>query len=324
MKALTQIRYGSADLLALSDVKRPVPGADEVLVRVVAAGVNMADWHMMAGKPTIMRLFGVGFRGPKQRIRGSDVAGVVEQVGSAVTEFVLGDEVFGSAEGTFAEFALTTEKRLLLKSANVSFEQAGAATMVGYTALQALRAGGVELEALAGQRILVIGAAGGVGSMTVQLAKHFGATVTGVCSTEKVDFVLSMGAEEVIDYKKSRILGAYETIIDTAGGRTLDVLWKRLAPKGRLVLVGAEGGNAFLGLLGRSLRAAILGPFVRYKTITLMADETPDDLAILRDLLASDAITVPIERTFPLAKAADAIRHLEAGRAMGKIVVTVP
>lgn len=321
MKALTQIRYGSVDLLELSDVEQPVPGADEVLVRVVAAGVNMADWHMMAGKPTIMRLFGVGFRGPKQRIRGSDVAGVVEQVGSAVTEFVLGDEVFGSAEGTFAEFALTTEKRLLLKPANVSFEQAGAATMVGYTALQALRAGGVELEALAGQRILVIGAAGGVGSMTVQLAKHFGAIVTGVCSTEKVNFVLSMGAEDVIDYKKSRLLGAYEAIIDTAGGRTLDVLWKRLVPKGRLVIVGAEGGNAFLGLLGRSLRAAVLGPFVRSKTITLVADETPDDLAILRDLLASGAITVPIERTFPLANAADAIRHLEAGRAMGKVVV---
>lgn len=321
MKALTQIRYGSADLLELSDVERPVPDADEILVRVVAAGVNMADWHMMAGKPTIMRLFGLGFRGPKQRIRGSDVAGVVEQVGSAVTEFAPGDEVFGSARGTFAEFALTTQKHLLLRPANVSFGQAGAAMMVGYTALQALRAGGVELNALAGQRILVIGAAGGVGSMTVQLAKHFGATVTGVCSTEKVDFVLSMGAEDVIDYKKSRLLGAYETIIDTAGGRTLDVLWKRLVPKGRLVIVGAEGGNAFLGLLGRSLRAAVLGPFVRSKTITLVAVETADDLATLRDLLASGAITVSIERTFPLAKAADAIRHLEAGLAQGKVVV---
>lgn len=321
MKAITHNRYGPAEVLELSEVARPVPGADEVLVRVVAAGVNMADWHMMAGKPTIMRLFGLGFRGPKQRIRGSDVAGVVEEVGSAVTEFAAGDEVFGSARGTFAEFATASAKRLTLKPAGVSFELAGAASMVGYTALQALRAGGVELDALAGQRILVIGAAGGVGSMTVQLAKHFGATVTGVCSTAKVDFVLSLGAEDVIDYKKSRLLGAYEAIIDTAGGRSLDVLWNRLVPKGRLVMVGAEGGNRFLGLLGRSLRAAVLGPFVRYKLITLMAVETPDDLGTIRDLLASGAITVPIERTFPLAKAADAIRHLEAGLAQGKVVV---
>ncbi|MEO9015210.1 MAG: NAD(P)-dependent alcohol dehydrogenase, partial [Terrimesophilobacter sp.] len=291
MKAITQSRYGSADVLELRDVERPVPGADEVLIRVKAAGVNMADWHMMSGRPTIMRLFGVGFRGPKQPIRGSDVAGVIEEVGSAVTRFAPGDEVFGSADAAFAEFAVTTEKRLLPKPVNVPFEQAAAVRMVGDTALKALRAGGLKLEALADKRILVIGAAGGVGSMTVQLAKHFGATVTGVCSTEKVDFVLSMGAEDVIDYTKAGLLGAYDAIIDTAGGRSLDVLWKRLVPQGRLVIVGAEGGSAFLGPLGRSLRAAVLGPFVRSKTITLVAVETPEDLAIMRDLLASGAIT---------------------------------
>ncbi len=321
MKAVVQDKYGSADVLELRDVEGPTPSEDEVLVRVKAAGVNMADWHMMAGKPTIMRLFGVGFKRPKQRIRGSDVAGVVEEVGSRVTQFVPGDEVFGSARGAFAEFATARVKRLLPKPEGVSFEQAAAVSMVGYTALQALRAGNVSLDALGGQRILVIGAAGGVGSMTVQLAKHFGATVTGVCSTAKVALVRSLGADDVIDYKKSRLLGSYEAIIDTAGGRTLDVLWKRLVPKGRLVIVGAEGGNAFLGLLGRSLRAAVLGPFVRSKTITLVAVETPDDLAIMRDLLTSGAVTVPIERTFPLSGVADAIRHLEAGRAMGKVVV---
>lgn len=325
MKAVVQDKYGSAGVLELTEIDRPVPKPNEVLVRVKAAGVNMADWHLMAGRPTIMRLFGLGFRAPKQRIRGSDVAGVVEEVGSEVTQFAPGDEVFGSADAAFAEFAVTTEKRLLPKPANVPFEQAAAVRMVGDTALKALRAGvGGELDALAGQRILVIGAAGGVGSMTVQLAKHFGATVTGVCSTAKVDFVLSMGAEDVIDYTKARLTGAYEAIIDTAGGRTLDVLWKRLVPKGRLVIVGAEGGNAFLGLLGRNLRAAVLGPFVRSKTITLVAVETPDDLAIMRDLLASGAVTAPVERTFPLTGVADAIRHLEAGRAMGKVVVTVP
>ncbi len=324
MKAVTQNRYGSADVLELSDVERPAPAPEQVLIRVRAAGVNMADWHMMAGKPTIMRLFGLGFRGPKMRTRGTDVAGVVEQVGSAVTAFAIGDEVFGSADATFAEFALAKATRLLPKPQNVTFEQASASSMVGYTALQALRAGGVESEALAGQSILVIGAAGGVGSMTVQLAKHFGATVTGVCSTGKVDFVLSLGADEVIDYKKSVLFGTYDAIIDTAGGRSLDVLWKQLVPKGRLVIVGAEGGNAFLGLLGRSLRAVVLGPFVSYKTITLMATEKPDDLATIRDLLTSGAITVPIERAFPLAEAANAIRHLEAGMARGKVVVTVP
>ena len=323
MKAVTQSRYGSTDVLELHDIERPVPEAHQVLVRVRAAGVNMADWHMMAGKPTIMRLFGVGFRGPKQKVRGSDVAGLVEQVGSAVTGFAAGDEVFGSASGTFAEFAVASEKRLLPKPPNVTFEQASAVGMVGYTALQALRAGGVAVEELAGQRILVIGAAGGVGSMTVQLAKHFGATVTGVCSTAKVGFVLGLGADEVIDYTQGSLIGIYDAIIDTAGGRGLPELRKLLIPKGRLVMVGAEGGGNILGLLKRSLRAMVYSPFVSQKLITLMATEKPDDLATIRDLLASGAITAPVERTFALDHAADAIRHLEAGRAMGKVVITV-
>lgn len=324
MKAIVQDTYGSADVLKLCEVERPVPGPGEVLVHVRAAGVNMADWHMMAGKPTIMRLFGVGFRAPKQRIRGSDVAGVVEAVGTDVTAFVPGDEVFGSARGAFAEFAMTREKRLLPKPANLSFEQAAAVSMVGYTALQALRAGNVALDALAGQRILVIGAAGGVGSMAVQLAKHFGAEVTGVCSTAKVAFVLSLGADEVIDYTKSSLLGTYDAIIDTAGGRGLRMLRKLLTPKGRLVMVGAEGGGEVLGVLKRNLRAALWGPFVSQKLIGLMALESLDDLATIADLLASGAIRATVERTFPLVDAADAIRHLEAGRATGKVVVTVP
>ena len=324
MKAIVQDRYGSADVLELRDIDRPVPKPDEVLIQVRAAGVNMADWHMMAGQPKFMRLMGVGFRGPKTTTRGTDVAGIVEEVGSAVTGFKVGDEVFGSAQGSFAEFALSTEKRLLAKPLNVTFEHASAVAMVSYTALQALRAGGVALGALAGQRILVIGAAGGVGSMTVLLAKHFGATVTGVCSTAKVDFVLSLGADEVIDYKKSPLLGTFDAIIDTAGGRTLDVLLKRLTRKGRLVMVGAENTGKILGLMKRAMRAVAYSPFASQKLITLMANESPDDLATIRDLLASGAITVPVERTFPLAKAADAVRHLEAGMARGKVVLTVP
>ncbi len=324
MKAIVQDVYGSADVLELREVERPVPGPGEVLVRVRAAGVNMADWHMMAGKPTIMRLFGVGFRGPKQGIRGSDVAGVVEAVGSEVTRFSPGDEVFGSARGAFAEFATARQKRLLPKPANVSFEQAATVSMTGYTALQALRAGGVSLDALAGQRILVIGAAGGVGSMTVLLAKHFGAAVTGVCSTAKVDFVLALGADEVIDYKREKLLGTYDVIVDTAGNRSLKELRRLLSQKGRLVIVGAEGGGLVLGALKRNLRAAAIGPFVGQKLIGLMATESPDDLATIADLLASGAISAPVERTFPLAEAPDAIRHLAAGRARGKVVVTVP
>lgn len=321
MKAVVQDKYGSADVLELRDVERPTPSEDEVLVRVKAAGVNMADWHLMAGKPTIMRLFGVGFRAPKQPIRGSDVAGVVEGVGSEVTQFVPGDEVFGSARGAFAEFATARVKRLLPKPEGVSFEQAAAVSMVGYTALQALRAGDVSLDALGGQRILVIGAAGGVGSMTVQLAKHFGATVTGVCSTAKVALVRSLGADDVIDYVHGTLQGTYDVIVDTAGNRSLGTLRRRLTPKGRLVIVGGEGGGSVLGALKRNLRAAAMGPFTGQKLIGLMAMESPDDLAIMRDLLASGAITAPIERTFSLAEAADAIRHLEAGRAMGKVVV---
>lgn len=321
MKAVVQDKYGSADVLELRDVERPTPSEDEVLVRVKATGVNMADWHMMAGKPTIMRLFGVGFRAPKQRIRGSDVAGVVEEVGSGVTQFVPGDEVFGSARGAFAEFATARVKRLLPKPEGVSFEQAAAVSMVGYTALQALRAGNVSLDALGGQRILVIGAAGGVGSMTVQLAKHFGATVTGVCSTAKVALVRSLGADDVIDYVHGTLQGTYDVIVDTAGNRSLGTLRRLLTPKGRLVIVGGEGGGSVLGALKRNLRAAAMGPFTGQKLIGLMAMESPDDLAIMRDLLASDAITAPIERTFSLAEAADAIRHLEAGRALGKVVV---
>ncbi|MCB1280824.1 MAG: NAD(P)-dependent alcohol dehydrogenase [Salinibacterium sp.] len=321
MKAVVQDKYGSADVLELRDVERPTPSDDEVLVRVKAAGVNMADWHMMAGKPTIMRLFGVGFRAPKQPIRGSDVAGVVEEVGSGVTQFVPGDEVFGSARGAFAEFATARVKRLLPKPEGVSFEQAAAVSMVGYTALQALRAGDVSLDALGGQRILVIGAAGGVGSMTVQLAKHFGATVTGVCSTAKVALVRSLGADDVIDYVHGTLQGIYDVIVDTAGNRLLGTLRRLLTPKGRLVIVGGEGGGSVLGALKRNLRAAAMGPFTGQKLIGLMAMESPDDLAIMRDLLACGAITAPIERTFSLAEAADAIRHLEAGRAMGKVVV---
>jgi NADPH:quinone reductase-like Zn-dependent oxidoreductase len=335
VKAIMQDRYGSADVLELREVKRPVPAADEVLIRVRAAGVNMADWHSMTGEPTFARLF-LGRGGPKEKTRGSDVAGVVEEVGSAVTRFSPGDEVFGSARGSFAEFAVARERRLAPKPANLSFVQAAAVSMAGYTALQALRAAGVVEGAAGGVvgevtgggaaggiRVLVIGAAGGVGSFTVQLAKHFGAHVTGVCSTGKVGLVRLLGADAVIDYTSEPVSGEFDVVIDTAGGRSLRESRKLLAPKGTLVVVGGEGGGRVFGLAGRSLAAPFLSMFGSQKLVGLFATESADDLVTLAGLLASGAITPAIDRTFPLAEAADAIRHLEAGRAAGKVVVTV-
>lgn len=312
--------YGSADVLELREVERPAVANDRILVRVKAAGVNMADWHLMTGLPTVARL-ALGFGAPKQPIRGSDVAGVVEEVGAAVTRFRPGDEVFGSATGAFAEFALSRESRLAPKPANLTFEQAAAVSMAGYTALQAVRdQAHVEL----GQRVLVIGAAGGVGSFAVQLAKHFGAHVTGACSTSKVELVRSLGADAVVDYTRETLTGTYDTIIDTAGNRPLRMLRRLLTPRGTLVIVGAEGGTRLLGSLDRSLRASVVSPFVGQKLLTLMATEKHDDMVTLAELLASGAITPAIDRVFPLAEVPDAIRHLEAGRAAGKVVVTVP
>lgn len=326
MRAIMQDSYGSADVLELREVERPEVADDRILVRVRAAGVNMADWHLMAGLPKLVRVAGVGFGAPKQPIRGSDVAGVVEEVGAAVTRFRPGDEVFGSANGTFAEFALSRDSRLVPKPANVSFEQAAAVSMAGYTALQAVRD---KAQVEPGQRVLVIGAAGGVGSFAVQLAKHFGAHVTGVCSTSKTELVRSLGADAVIDYTREplsvdKTRGTFDVIIDTAGNRSLRMLRRLLTPRGTLVIVGAEGSGRVLGPLTRMLRAAIVSPFMSQRLIGLMAAEKHDDLVTLAELLASGAITPAIDRVFPLAETPDAIRHLEAGRAAGKVVVTVP
>jgi NADPH:quinone reductase-like Zn-dependent oxidoreductase len=322
MKAIVQEKYGSADVLELREVERPAVTDDRILVRVKAAGVNMADWHLMTGLPTVARL-ALGFGAPKVTTRGSDVAGVVEEVGAAVTRFRPGDEVFGSASGAFAEFALSREGRLAPKPANLTFEQAAAVSMAGYTALQAVRdQGHVE----PGQRVLVIGAAGGVGSFAVQLAKHFGAHVTGVCSTSKVELVRSLGADAVVDYTREPLSvddtrGAFDVIIDTAGSRPLRMLRRLLTPRGTLVIVGAEGSGRVLGPVTRLLRAGVTSPFVGQRLVGLMATEKHEDLVTLAELLASGAVTPAIDRTFPLAETPDAIRHLEAGRAAGKVIV---
>ena len=315
MKAVIQDRYGSAEVLRVDEVDRPVPGEGQLLLRVKAAGLNYADWHMMTGEPTIMRL-GTGFSGPKQRIRGVDVAGVVEQVGPGVTEFAVGDEVFGSASGSFAEFALSAPTRLTRKPASVSFEQAAAAPMAGYTALQAVR-GRVE----AGTRVLVLGAGGGVGSFAVQLAKHSGGHVTGVGSTGKVELIRSLGADAVIDYTSAPVTGRFDLIVDTGGNRPLPVLRALLSPHGTLVIVGGEGGGRLFGPMGRVLHAAALSPLVQQSLIGLFAAEQHNDLLELAALLESGAIAPAIDRVFPLEQAPDAMAHFAAARHAGKVVI---
>ncbi|MBX3092945.1 MAG: NAD(P)-dependent alcohol dehydrogenase [Cryobacterium sp.] len=317
MKAVVQDKYGWAEVLQVREVGRPEPAAGEVLVRVRAASLNMADWHLMAGEPTIMRL-GFGFGRPKSPTRGSDVAGVIEQIGTGVTELAVGDEVFGSASGTFAEFAVAKVGRLVLKPATVSFEHAAATPMAGYTALQAVRDSGMVQT---GQRVLVTGAGGGVGSFAVQLAKHFGAHVTGVCSTAKIELVSSLGADAVIDYTAQPLVGEFDVIIDTGGGRSLSVLRSHLTPRGIAVLVGDESGSRTWGPIGRTLQAAMWSPFVGQKLIGLLALERQADLVDLAELLESGAIAPTIDRVFPLDETRDAMARLAAGSARGKLVV---
>lgn len=315
MKAVTHDRYGSAEVLRVDEVDQPVPGEGQVLLRVKAAGLNYADWHMMTGEPTIMRL-GTGFGGPKQRIRGVDVSGVVEQVGPGVTEFAVGDEVFGSASGSFAEFALSTPTRLVHKPAGVSFAQAAATPMAGYTALKAVRGRVVE-----GTRVLVLGAGGGVGSFAVQLAKHVGGHVTGVGSTAKVELIRSLGADAVIDYTSEPVTGPFDLIVDTGGNRPLPVLRRLLAAAGTLVIVGGEGGGKLFGPMGRILHAAALSPLVKQSLIGLVAAEQHEDLLELATLLESRAIAPAIDRVFPLDQATDAMAHFAAARHAGKVVI---
>jgi NADPH:quinone reductase-like Zn-dependent oxidoreductase len=262
MKAIVQDEYGSPDVLELEDIDKPVVKDNEVLVRVDAAGVDPGVWHLMAGLPYVIRIMGFGFRAPKTRVLGTDVAGRVEAVGRDVTEFQPGDEVFGSCDGSFAEYATAREDRIVPKPANLTMEQAAAVPASALTALQGLRDQG---QIQPGQKVLIIGASGGVGTYAVQLAKAFGAEVTGVCSTTKVDMVRSIGADHVIDYTRDDFAkGAqlYDLILDTAGNRSLSHLRRALTPQGTLVIVGAETGGRWLGGSDRQIRALMLSPFV--------------------------------------------------------------
>jgi NADPH:quinone reductase-like Zn-dependent oxidoreductase len=323
MRAVVQDTYGeeAADVLRLEEIDRPEVGDDDVLVHVHAAGVHIGDWHVMTGLPYLLRVVGFGFRAPKIRVRGMDVAGTVEAVGRNVTQLQVGDDVFGTCNGSFAEYASTPAGTLAPKPANLSFEEAAAVPTSAVAALQALRdAGGVK----SGQRVLLVGASGGVGLFAVQIAKAFGAEVTGVCSTTKVDLVRSLGADQVIDYTREDFTQSeqrYDLILDMGGNRSLSQVKRALRPGGTLVSVGSEQGNRWVG--GRGwIQAMLLSRFMR-NLRPLASAPNQTDLQFLKELLETGKVTPVIDKTYPLDKVPDAISYLHAGHARGKIVITV-
>ncbi|MGW6929412.1 NAD(P)-dependent alcohol dehydrogenase [Lentzea sp. NPDC054927] len=321
MKAIIQDRYGSADVLELREVERPVPAAGEVLVRVRASSVNAADWHIMRGDPYFARLF-LGLRGPKSRIRGMDFAGVIEAVGPGVSGMLqVGDEVFGEVEGSFAEYVRVPAGLVERKPVNLTYEQTATLPLAGNTAWMGLR----ELQA--GQKVLINGASGGVGLLAVQIAKARKAIVTGVCSTRNVEQVRSVGADVVIDYKTEDFTSGderYDLVFDLVGNRSMSALRGLLTPDGVLVLSGGGSftGGALFGPYRLIIQGKVLGPFTRQRLVVLEAKPSKENLAALRDLAESGKLVPVIERTYPLTDAPDAIRHVESQHARAKVVVT--
>ena len=325
MKAIIYCDYGSSDVLKLVDIARPAPNNNQLLVKVHATAVNPYDWHFIRGTPYIMRL-GVGLRKPKNPRLGVDFAGTVEAVGKDVTQFKPGDEVFGGKTGAFAEYVCVSEKGVALKPPNITFEQAGAVDIAGLTALQAVRD---KAQARRGQKILINGASGGVGTFAVQIAKSFGADVTGVCSTRNLDLVRSLGADHVIDYTKedfTKNVQRYEVILDNVGNQSLLSMRRALLPHGKYIMIGG-GGTADQGLLGplsRPLKAMFLSPFMSQKMEMMMEDPTQKDMIQLADLMQAGKVTPVIDRRYKLSQVPEAIRYLEEGHARGKVVIEVP
>ncbi len=325
MKAIVQDQYGGPDVLEFRDIDQPVPKDNEVLIRVHAAGLHRGDWHVMTGLPYLIRIVvpTLGLRKPKVPVRGMDVAGRVEAVGSNVTRFQPGAAVFGWCDGSFAEYASAPEDQFAAKPATLSFEQAAVVPISGFAALQGLRDEG---EVQAGQQVLVIGAAGGVGSFAVQLAKAFGAQVTGVCSTTQVDLVGSLGADQVIDYTRDDPTDGtrhWDLILDTAGRRSLSQLRRALTPRGTLVIVGGEGAGRWLGGFDRQLRAVVLSRLVGQRLRMLSSKPRQEDLQVLRELAEAGKLTPVIGRTYPLREVPEAMRQLVQGHGGGKVVITV-
>ena len=325
MNAIVQKEYGSApeDVLRISHVAQPTIGDDEVLVRVASASVDRGTWHMMSGLQYPIRL-GSGLRRPKALNPGRSFAGTVESIGKGESDFRPGDAVYGICHAAFAEYARARTRKIALKPANLTFEQASAVPISALTALQAVRD---KAQVRSGQTVLIVGASGGVGSYAVQIAKQFGAEVTGVCSTEKVDLVRSLGADHVIDYCVHRFAnygGHYDVILDIGGNSPLSDLRRVLAPRGRLVTIGGESDARWIWpTLGRQIRSLFLSPFISQKLLSVLASENSKDLSVLRELIEAEQIKPTIDRTFTLNETPSAIRYLLEGRARGKIVVVV-
>jgi NADPH:quinone reductase-like Zn-dependent oxidoreductase len=326
MKAIVYHQYGSPDVLELTEVEKPTPKYDEVLLKVHAASVNPADWHLLRGKPYIARLQ-LGLRKPKDRVLGCDVAGQVEAVGKNVTMLQPADEVFGSpfmhGFGAFAECVCVSEDLLAPKPATLSFDHAAAVPLAASTALQGLRDHG-RIEP--GHKVLIIGASGGVGTFAVQIAKSFDAEVSGVCSTRNVEMVRSLGADHVIDYTQEDFTQSgqnYDLIFQLAGTRSPSDCRRALTSKGTLVLSSGESDGRWIGPVARIIKALVLSPFVSQKMASFTVKPNKEDLQFLKQLIEAGTVTPVIDRTYPLSETPEAIRYLESGHAQGKVVITV-
>jgi NADPH:quinone reductase-like Zn-dependent oxidoreductase len=326
MKAVVYTNYGPPDVLEIRAIKKPVPTDDQVLIKVHAAAVNPYDWHFIRGTPYVMRMMMGGLRKPKDPRIGVDYAGTVEAVGKNVTQFKPGDEVFGNRNGAFAEYVCArADRTIALKPANMSFEQTAGVPVAGLTALQGLRDSG---KVQPGQKVLINGASGGVGTFAVQIAKALGAEVTGVCSTRNVDLVRSLGADHVVDYTKEDFTKSdqrYDVILDNVGTQPLSGFRRVLKPNGICVIIGGGGPNdgKWVGPMARPIKAKLMSPFISQKIGMMIAQGNKDDLNVLSDLMQSGKVTPVIDRTYPLNEIREAVRYVETGRARGKVIITL-
>jgi NADPH:quinone reductase-like Zn-dependent oxidoreductase len=324
MKAIVYHEYGLADVLRLESIEKPLPDDNRVLIKVRAAAANPLDWHTMRGTPYIMRME-TGFLEPKSTRLGVDLAGEVVAVGKNVTQFKPGDEVFGTGGGAFAEYARASESKIVLKPASLTFEQAAAVPVAALTALQGLRDKG---RLKPGQKVLINGASGGVGTFAVQIAKALGAEVTGVCSTRNLEMVRSLGADHVVDYTRDDFTQSaerFDLILDNVGNHSLLAFRRVMNPKGIYVLIGGGGPDdgRWIGPMARPVKALFLSPFVSQEFVMLLASINKDDLAVMKELMETKKVTPVIDRTYTLSEVPDAIRYLEKGRARGKVIITV-
>ncbi len=322
MKAIVFHQYGAPAVLQCEEIEKPVVGDDEVLIKVRAASVNPLDWHFMRGVPYLVRI-AAGLRRPKITRLGVDVAGEVEAVGRNVTQFKPGDEVFGSCRGAFAEYVCTSESALVVKPENMTFEQAASVPVAVFTALQGLRDRG---QIKPGQKVLINGAAGGVGTLAVQIAKWFGADATGVCSTRNVDMVRSIGADRVIDYTQDDFTKSgqrYDLIFDCVGNHSLSACRRVLDPKGAYIVVGGPSSRWMIGLLARLIKMVALSRLSSQSLVMVLAKSSKEDLTLIRELMGAGKVTPVIDRRYGLCEVPEAIRYLEEGHARGKVVIAL-